>query len=285
MENVQDLFVSHAGEDKERYILPLTNALAAQRITFWLDTIEVGWGDSIALKINDGLLGSRFVLLCLSRNFIARPWPETELSAALAIQNNSGMKRVLPLILNAKDEVLARYPILAGMAYREYGADPLLLVNEVAQLVKSPKGPDDFVSVVIESAHTGKLCNLSVSPRVSVKWLSQKGQSGLGVSEYANTGGFVQFKLKWVLVDVNARKDWLALSRAEQRRMRAVVASNDGPRFSYSESDKLQDIGVYDGVVFHLHAVEDEDYYETQGGEEAAEEAATDPEEAATDPE
>lgn len=278
MENIQDLFVSHAGEDKERYILPLTDALAAEQITFWLDTIEVSWGDSIALKINDGLRGSRFVLLCLSRHFIERPWPESELSAALAIQNNSGVKRVLPLILNSKDEVLAKYPLLAGIAYREYGADPYPIAHEVAQLVKSPKRSGDLVSVVIESAHTGKLCNLSVSPRVSVKWLSQKGQSGLGISEYADTGGFVQFKLKWVLVDIKARDDWLALSRAEQRRIRAVLATKDGPRFSYSESDKLNDIGVYDGIVFHLHAVEDEDYYEEYGSEASAEEAATDEE-------
>lgn len=270
METLQDLFVSHAGSDKEKYILPLTEAFAAQGITFWLDTIEIGWGDSVVLRINEGLRGSRFVLLCLSHNFIERPWSESELTAALAIQNATGVKRVLPLILNSKDEVLSQYPLLAGVAYREYKNNPDEVAHDVVAIVKSPRSSSDSVRVVVESAHTGKLCNLSVSPRVSVKWLSQKGQAGLGVTELASAGGFVQFRLKWVLVDVKARGEFLALPRAEQRRIRAVVAANDGAVFSYSDTARLADIGAYDGIVFNLHAVEDEDYYEDHSEEALA---------------
>ncbi len=272
MESLQDLFICHAGLDKKRYILPLAEALAAEGVTFWLDSMEIGWGDNIALRINDGLRGSRFILLCLSRYFIKRCWPESELGAALAIQNNSGIKRVLPLILNSKDEVLEQYPLLCNIAYREYDLGPQLLARELATLVRSPKTSKELFRVVIESAHTGRLCNLLVSPIVSVRWLSQKGQSGLGISEYADPGGFVNFKLKWVLVDVKAHAEWRALSRSQQRRLRAVLASGEGAKFAYSDSDKLSDIGIYDGVVFHLHAVEDEDYYEHYGvgaGEEA----------------
>jgi hypothetical protein len=87
MESQQDIFISHAGRDKEQYIQPLTAAFVAKGITFWLDNIEIGWGDSITRKINDGLARSRFVLLCLSRAFLQRRWPEAELGAALSIQN------------------------------------------------------------------------------------------------------------------------------------------------------------------------------------------------------
>lgn len=37
-----------------------------------------------------------------------------------------------------------------------------------------------------------------------------------------------------------------------------MVASKDGLRFSYSDQDRLEDIGVNDGIVFHLYAIEDE---------------------------
>lgn len=79
MEPQQDVFISHAGHDKEQYIQALTAAFVEKGITFWLDNIEIGWGDSITRKINDGLARSRFVLLCLSRAFLLRPWPEAEL--------------------------------------------------------------------------------------------------------------------------------------------------------------------------------------------------------------
>jgi hypothetical protein len=68
---------------------------------------------------------TRFMLLCLSKAFLARPWPESEMSAALAIQNSSGVKKVLPLILNSREEVLQTYPIIHGLAYRQFSGDAI----------------------------------------------------------------------------------------------------------------------------------------------------------------
>ena len=115
-----DVFISHAGRDKERYVQPLVDALQDRGVTFWLDSIEVTWGDSVTRNINQGLAHSRFLLLCLSSSFVDRPWPEAEMGAAVAQQNAFGTKRVLPLILYDKDVVLSRYPLLADLAYREF---------------------------------------------------------------------------------------------------------------------------------------------------------------------
>jgi TIR domain len=68
MPTKQDLFISHATADKERYVLPLTDVLTNRGVTFWLDTFEIGWGDNFVIKINEGLRKSRFMLLCLSNN-------------------------------------------------------------------------------------------------------------------------------------------------------------------------------------------------------------------------
>ncbi len=61
MERAQDLFISHAGHDKAQYVGPLTDAFVEKGITFWLDNVEIGWGDSVTRKINEGLARSRFV--------------------------------------------------------------------------------------------------------------------------------------------------------------------------------------------------------------------------------
>ena len=88
---------------KSKYIQPLADALAEKSVTFWLDNLEVGWGDSITMAINGGMASSRFVLFSLSQRFLSRRWPEAELSAAFAEQNDTGVKRVLPLILNSSE--------------------------------------------------------------------------------------------------------------------------------------------------------------------------------------
>src|SRR5918999_894552 len=167
-----DFFISHANADKEKYVAPLATALASKGATFWLDSLEIGWGDNLSLKVNEGLRESKIVLLCLSKNFLKRPWPETELGAALATQNSSGAKRVLPLILNSKATVLSQYPILAGLVYREFGEGVERLAEELAGLIKVPNSKERRLNITIESVHTGQRCQLSIEPRVSIRWLS-----------------------------------------------------------------------------------------------------------------
>lgn len=259
-EELQDLFISHAGSDKVLYVQPLTDRLTNRKITFWLDSLEIEWGDSIPLRVNDGLRRSRYVLLCLSRDFLKRPWPEAELASALAVQNATGQKRVLPLILNAKESVLSAYPLLASLSYKEYAEPPDTLVDDLERIVRPTQRARGTINVIVESVHTGKLCNIDVSPRVSVKWLADRAQSALGVSDRAQTGAYEPFRLRWVLVDAKVENAWLEMPRWQKRKMHAIVAGKDGPRLCKNDRDRLADIGVADGVVFHLYAIEDERY-------------------------
>lgn len=259
-DDVQDLFISHAGADKMHYVQPLADRLSRRDVSFWLDNLEIGWGDNVPLRINEGLRRSRYVLVCLSRNFLRRRWPEAEMASALAAQNDTGQKRVLPLMLNAKELVLAQYPLLAALSYREYQEPPDALVDELATLVKGTVTPPGQLSVRVESVHTGQLCNIHVSPSMSVRWLTDQAQRGLGVSELAHTGAYEPFRVRWVLVDARAEQAWRALPRSRQRRLRAVVYGGASPRVSMDDHDRLSDIGFYDGIVLHLYAIEDEDY-------------------------
>lgn len=255
-----DFFISHAQADRERYVDALVASLRAKGMECWLDTAEIGWGDNLALKLSEGLQRSKFVLLCLSGNFLRRPWPETELGAALAIQNSESRRRVLPLILDSRKEVLSHYPILAGFAYREFSSGVDSLVEELVAAASPSAKNAALLRVRAESTYTPKECESLVEPRATVKWLSDKLQTGLGVSARAETGAHMPFMVRWVPVDVRAEKHWLEMSRAGRRRLYAIVMSEGGMRLSYSSRDRLEDLGVYDGILFHLYSVEDEDY-------------------------
>jgi hypothetical protein len=260
MEQEQDVFISHAGADKPTYIEPLADALTQKGVTFWLDNIEIAWGDSVTMKINEGLRSSRFVLLCLSSHYLRRQWPETELSAAFSVQNDTGIKRVLPLILNSKPEILARYPLIAGLAYRDFSVGPHTIANELATLAVRPKDTTGQIRITVESVHSGHLCSIIASPRVSIRWLADKARAGMGVSETAETGAHIPFRVRWVLVDTRAESVWIKLPRSKQRKIRGVSSRDGVPIFAYFDSDRLDDLKIQDGVVFHMYAIEDEDY-------------------------
>ncbi len=265
----QDLFVSHATADKERYILPLTSALFNRGVTFWLDSFEIGWGDNFIVKINDGLRNSRFGLLCLSKNFLGRQWPETEMAAVLAIQNTNGIKKVLPLILNSKAKIFKIYPILAGFSYREFKIGIDTIAEELATLTKQEnKNTTGLFRIVVESVHSAKLSNLQASPRSSVKWLAEKARTGAGVKDSANIGALEKFPIRWVLVDVNAEDAWEDTPITEKLRTKALVKCGSVLKYSYRYDDRLEDTGVYDGIIFHLYAVQDtkDDKDEYRGG-------------------
>lgn len=131
---VWDIFISHAGPDKERYVRPLEAELTKKRLACWLDEQTLDTGEVLAQRINEGLSKSRFGLVCLSETFLGRRWPEEELFALLSRQNLTGFKCVLPLILNARDSVLAAYPLLASRIYLDFAIGPQAIAERVVQL-------------------------------------------------------------------------------------------------------------------------------------------------------
>ena len=202
--------------------------------------------------------GPRYALVCLSANFLERPWPEDGLSAALSLQNTDGKKRVLPLILNAKEQVLQHYPLIAGLAYREFSVGPATLAAELATLVRPEERPRGGLRVVVESVHTGLMSNLQVLPNQSIHWLASKAMAGLGVRREAQTGALDPFHIRWVLVDAALDNEWRAIPQPSKRLLYALVLGADGPMCCTDESQSVGSIGVRDGTVFHLCAVEDE---------------------------
>lgn len=91
-----DVFVSHAGEDKEEFVKPLVDALKNNNINAWYDNDEISWGDSIASSINRGLADSRYAIVVLSPNFLNKYWTTTESDTIMSMESVNAQK-LLPI--------------------------------------------------------------------------------------------------------------------------------------------------------------------------------------------
>jgi hypothetical protein len=178
------------------------------------------------------------------------------MSAALAIQNSTGIKNVLPLILNSKEEVLSTYPIIHGLAYREFnGAEAV--ADEIAAMVRPETEPmDGSIRVIVESVHTGRQTYLRIPPRASVKWLGTTAAAQTGLRDSADVGAFEKMNLRWVPVDASLLDKWNALPVEDQFNACGMFW-REGDQFviSYNEYDRLDQFAVTDGTVFHLYGI------------------------------
>lgn len=105
-----DVFISHASEDKQSFVEPLTKALKAAGIKTWYDADQIGWGESIRQSIDRGLINSRFCIVVLSTDFFKKYWAGTyELNAIFqraALERNS---LILPIWHNITIEEISQH--------------------------------------------------------------------------------------------------------------------------------------------------------------------------------
>ena len=99
-----EFFISHASEDKEEIALPIANRLKKIGYKVWLDELILKVGDRLSSKINEGLAHSKYGIVILSPNFLAKEWPQREL-AALFAREDTGKKVILPIWHNINSTV------------------------------------------------------------------------------------------------------------------------------------------------------------------------------------
>ena len=78
----RDVFLCHASEDKDGVVNPLAAALTIAKISYFLDSEEILWGDSVTNVINRALVRAKFVLVVISERSLAKHWPQKEMNAA-----------------------------------------------------------------------------------------------------------------------------------------------------------------------------------------------------------
>lgn len=98
--NALKVFVSHATEDKPRFVVDFARRLRENGVDAWLDQWEMKPGDSLVDKIYDeGLKEARAVIVVLSKTSVQKPWVREELNASVVNRISRGTK-LIPVVID-----------------------------------------------------------------------------------------------------------------------------------------------------------------------------------------
>ena len=116
LEKQYDVFISHASEDKDDFVEPLTKALKEAGINTWYDSDQIGWGQSIRQSIDKGLINSRFCIVVLSPSFLKKYWTNYELNGIFQKDVTNDGSVILPIWHNVtRDEIQKQNLTLTDM--------------------------------------------------------------------------------------------------------------------------------------------------------------------------
>jgi hypothetical protein len=107
----RDVFLCHAGEDKDAIARPLAERLRQKQWQVWFDEFELTVGDSLRHKIDEGLTISKYGVVILSRAFFGKGWPERELNGLTARETATGDKVILPIWHDVTSGDIAGYSL------------------------------------------------------------------------------------------------------------------------------------------------------------------------------
>lgn len=102
-----DTFICHSSKDY-RKIQNIVDEFKGKSISYWIDEEQIQPGSSVIDKITEGILNSKYIIVCLSQNQIHSGWCRKEYQSILnRIINGTAKQKILPLILDnlSEDEI------------------------------------------------------------------------------------------------------------------------------------------------------------------------------------
>lgn len=108
-----DVFISHASEDKNTFVIPLAMKLSELKVKVWFDMFTLKVGDRLSRSIDRGLANSNFGIVVISKAFIKKNWTEYELQG-LVSKELGRSKVILPIWHDiTREDILKFSPTLA----------------------------------------------------------------------------------------------------------------------------------------------------------------------------
>jgi hypothetical protein len=97
---VPKVFVSHASEDRKRFVMAFAQRLRENGVDAWLDQWEMKPGDSLVDKIfEEGLGNAQAVVIVLSAASVNKPWVREELNVSVVKRLQKGLK-IIPVVID-----------------------------------------------------------------------------------------------------------------------------------------------------------------------------------------
>lgn len=111
---IYDFFISHASEDKEKFVRPLAEKLILLGYKVWYDEHSLKLGDSLLSGISDGIKNSKYGVIVLSKNFFIKTWTRKELEALINKEVLFEKNIILPVWLDiSAQEIYDFSPLLS----------------------------------------------------------------------------------------------------------------------------------------------------------------------------
>lgn len=138
-----DVFISHAGSDKEEIVNELVRCLRDLEVKVWFDTSNITWGDSLRGSMDEGLKKARYGVVILSPNYIAqdRYWTKAEMDALFLLESATRKKVLIPVWHHlTKEEVIAFSPLIASRSAMNTSTMTIAeIAIQIAKLVRTDK--------------------------------------------------------------------------------------------------------------------------------------------------
>lgn len=96
------IFLAHSSKDKP-FARKLASRLERAGVKVWIDEAQILVGDSLLEKLEDGIRGSQYLGAILSPDSINSKWVKRELRAALTLEIDQQVVKVLPIMYKQCD--------------------------------------------------------------------------------------------------------------------------------------------------------------------------------------
>jgi hypothetical protein len=190
-----NVFVSHASEDKDRFVMSFAERLRSNGIDAWVDKWEIKVGDSLVKKIFDeGLGAAQAVIVVLSRNSVHKPWVREELDHAVVSKISQGI-RIIPVVLD-DCEVPQALKATKWVSFKDSSAYDASFDEIVATIFgasdKPPLGkPPVYVSAFGTGGVAGHNNIDSLVTRLACEAALESGSSLVGAEAFKKDGEFI----------------------------------------------------------------------------------------------
>lgn len=100
MSDAPKVFLSHASEDKKRFVIRFATELRNNGVDVWLDNWEILPGDSLVDKLfEEGLKSAAAVIIVISSNSVNKKWVREELNAAI-VARVARQTKIIPVVID-----------------------------------------------------------------------------------------------------------------------------------------------------------------------------------------
>ena len=161
-----DVFLSYSSKDKKT-VHALAERLKKDGLRVWLDAWAIKPGDSIPLKIQNGLEHSRTLLMCMSSAYFDSEWGNLEHHILLFRDPTNAQRRFIPVLLEdcIRPDMIAQFAYIDWRTMSAY--EKLLAASRVADLEKLKpsveKDQTDQGPMVLRG-HTGVIWSVAITP-------------------------------------------------------------------------------------------------------------------------